>query len=254
MDPFTLFALASGAVKAVKAGCQLYKDIKGVAGDVKGVLKDLDEQFHKKYEGKPVPPEARKQLNEEKQRIRELSTKNADDIYAELGEQLGAYYENYAKCIAIFEEEEKRAQQVYSGDISLGKRALQRVLMKSKLEAMSVELREIMVYHSPPELGDLYTRVNDMMHTMMEEQKIAIAKKAEIDARNAKIRKKKMAEWMANAVYGGIFLIVCLTFGVMMVVLAADRAKKYPHLGDELIPKTELQRQIEKRGYTYTGR
>ena len=47
MDPLTLFALANGAVQAVKKGCQLYKDIKGAAGDVKGVLKDLDNQFHK---------------------------------------------------------------------------------------------------------------------------------------------------------------------------------------------------------------
>ena len=45
MDPFTLFALANGAVAAVKKGCQLYKDIKSATGDVKGILKDLDNQF-----------------------------------------------------------------------------------------------------------------------------------------------------------------------------------------------------------------
>ena len=33
MDPLTLFALANGAVQAIKKGCQLYKDIKGAAGD-----------------------------------------------------------------------------------------------------------------------------------------------------------------------------------------------------------------------------
>ena len=49
MDPLTLFALANGAVSAIKAGCKLYKDIKGAAGDVKEVLKDLDEQFHGAY-------------------------------------------------------------------------------------------------------------------------------------------------------------------------------------------------------------
>ena len=35
MDPITLFALANGAVSAVKAGCKLYRDIKGAAGEVK---------------------------------------------------------------------------------------------------------------------------------------------------------------------------------------------------------------------------
>ncbi len=61
MDPVTLFALANGAVSAVKAGCKLYKDIKSAAGDVKDVLKDLDDQFHKRWEGKAVPVEAKNQ-------------------------------------------------------------------------------------------------------------------------------------------------------------------------------------------------
>jgi hypothetical protein len=61
MDPLTLFALANGAVQAVKKGCQLYKDIKGAAGDVKGVLKDLDDQFHKLHppDGRPLPAQSK---------------------------------------------------------------------------------------------------------------------------------------------------------------------------------------------------
>ena len=35
MDPLTLFALANGAVQAVKKGCELYKEISGAVGDVK---------------------------------------------------------------------------------------------------------------------------------------------------------------------------------------------------------------------------
>jgi len=48
--------LANAAVSAVKKGCQLYKDIKGAAEDVKSVLKDLDEQFSKAHP--PDKPEA----------------------------------------------------------------------------------------------------------------------------------------------------------------------------------------------------
>jgi hypothetical protein len=67
MDPLTLFALANGAVQAVKKGCQLYKDIKGAAGDVKGVLKDLDDQFSKLHPPKPGPHcRSSNNLNEEK--------------------------------------------------------------------------------------------------------------------------------------------------------------------------------------------
>ena len=101
MDPLTLFALANTAVAAVKKGCQLYKDIKSAAGDVKGVLKDLDDQFHKKYDGK-APPAAVKQLNEEKTRVTELNRRSEEstNIYTEIGDALGAYYDNYFKCLA----------------------------------------------------------------------------------------------------------------------------------------------------------
>ena len=177
MDPLTLFALANGAVSAVKAGCKLYKDIKGAAGEVKDILKDLDSQFHKMYDGKSVPPEAKKQLAEEKARVKDLNKRSEEtiSIYTEIGNHLGVYYDNFYKCMAVFEEEEKRSKtQVYTGDDSLGKRALQRVLMKKQLEQMGKELQEIMIYQSPPELGALWTDVNSMMKKMGLEQKILI--------------------------------------------------------------------------------
>ena len=105
MDPITLFMMANSAVAAVKKGCQLYKDIKGAAGDVKAVLKDLDEQFHSAHPPeKPASAEARKQFVEEKNRIIDLNKRDGETtgIYTELGEHLGAYYDNYYKCMAIF--------------------------------------------------------------------------------------------------------------------------------------------------------
>ena len=169
MDPITLFAMANAAVAAVKKGCQLYKDIKGAAGNVKEVLDDLDRQFHDNHKDKPASSEQRKQLIEKKNEIIELNKKggNTDDIYTEIGERLGEFFDAFHKCKTVLAEEEKYAKtHVYEGDASLGKRALQRVLMKKKLEAMSVELRELVVYQSPPELGALWTDVNTMMEEL----------------------------------------------------------------------------------------
>ena len=67
MDPITLFAMANAAVSAVKAGCKLYKDIKGAAGEVKDVLKDLDDQFSKVHPPeKPATVEQRNQYIKQK--------------------------------------------------------------------------------------------------------------------------------------------------------------------------------------------
>ena len=259
MDPLTLFALANGAVSAVKAGCKLYKDIKGAAGEVKDVLKDLDSQFHKLYEGKPVPPEAKKQLQEEKARVIDLNKKaEANEhtgIYTEIGEHLGAYYDNFYKCIAVFEEEERRAKtEVYTGDDSLGKRALQRVLMRKQLQQMEVELRELMIYQSPPELGALYTDVEEMMKQLGKEQNILIAQQMKIKAAHAARRAAWMKKVRDEAIVGVFIVVTILTTGGLFMYVAYDRQQKYPQYGNELFPKTAQQRRQEAEPITYIGR
>jgi hypothetical protein len=259
MDPLTLFALANGAVSAVKAGCKLYKDIKSAAGDVKEVLKDLDHQFHDAYaaKGKTPSPEAKKQFQEEKTRIVDLNKKSGDttNIYTEIGDHLGVYYDNFYKCIAVFEEEEKRSKtEVYTGDASLGKRALQRVLMKKQLEQMGTELQELMIYQSPPELGALWTEVNDMMQKMGAQQKDLIVsqiKKQEVENKRRAARLKKLNE---QAVYGVGILMVIFAMGFLFMWVAWDRQQKYPQYGDELIPKSEKHRREDAIPKKYVGR
>ena len=258
MDPLTLFALANGAVSAVKAGCKLYKDIKGAAGDIKDVLKDLDDQFNKRHpSNKPATIEQRNQYVQEKNRVIGLNKRDGETtgIYQEIGEHLGTYYDNFHKCIAVFEEEEKRSKtEVYSGTDSLGKRALQRVLMKKQLEQMSVELRELMVYQSPPELGALHSEVEDMMKVLGKEQKALLVKQMQNEILQAKRRKAKMDKLRSEAIVGICILIIVFTFGFTMMWVAHDRSKKYPQFGDELFPKNEEQRRRESEPQIYVGR
>ena len=97
MDPLTLFALANGAVSAVKAGCKLYKDIKGAAGEVKDVLKDLDQQFAKLHPPeKPPTTEQKNALIKEKNRVIELNKRDGD-----LGHEwlLCQYTGNFTRCL-----------------------------------------------------------------------------------------------------------------------------------------------------------
>ena len=256
----TLFALANGAVSAVKAGCKLYKDIKGAAGEVKDVLKDMDEQFQKLHPSdKPPTTEQRNNFIKQKNEVIELNKKaNAGEhtgIYTEIGNHLGEYYDNFYKCMAIFEEEERRSKtEIYTGDASLGKRALQRVLMKKQLEQMSVELRELMVYQSPPELGALYTEVEEMMKQLGKEQKVLI--KAQMDRQfvEEKRRKARLQHLHFQMMIGiGVLVVMFTTAGMFMYVIY-DRQQKYPQLGYELIPKTEKQRQLEAEPKIYIGR
>lgn len=240
MDPLTLFALANGAVKLVKEGCKLYKDIKGAAGDIKDVLKDLDDQFHNKFKDHAPTVAEKNQYIQEKNRIIELNKQSGDttNIYTEIGQQLGTYFDNLYKCRAVLDEEERRSKtEAYHGEDSVGKRALMRVLLKKQLDAMSAELREIMVYQSPPELGALWTEVEEMMKTVGKEQSAAVAIEMRRHAEQSKIRARrrkrlqyKILCWSSSSI--AILYIIWLIWAVVQI-----RIDNNPELGVCLIPK-----------------
>ena len=157
--------------------------------------------------------------------------------------------------MAVFEEEEKRAEnEVYTGDASLGKRALQRVLMRKQLEQMAVDLRELMVYQSPPELGALYTEVEEMMKKMGTRQRVLISNQMHEDFLKEVRRKKRIQRLRIEIAWGIGALVVAGAIGLSFAVVIEDRIKKYPHLGEEWVPKTEEQRRIEALPKRYIGR
>lgn len=240
MDPLTLFALANGAVKLVKEGCKLYKDIQGAAGDVKDVLKDLDAQFHHAHKDHPPTVTEKNQYIEEKNRIINLNKQAGDttNIYTQIGEQLGVYFDNLYKCYAVFEEEERRSKtEVYHGDDSLGKRALQRVLLKKQLEAMGAELREIMVYQSPPELGALWTEVEAMMQIVGKEQAGAIAVEMRRDAQLARAKRTRIKRIKYKALCWGMTSLAILYLIWLIWSVVQIRITEKPELGRCLLPK-----------------
>ena len=247
MDPLTLFALANGAVAAVKKGCQLYKDIKGAAGDVKSVLKDLDDQFHKLHP--PDNPPSVAQLNayvEEKNRVIDLNKKQGETagIYQELANHLGDFFDNMNKCMAVIEEEErKNREEIYEGDDSLGRRALQLVIMKKQLEQMKVELREMLVYEAPPELGGLWSDVSEMMDEMGGQQKVLLTRKIREDERKAERRRAKIKHYMEELTWGGLAFVLAITVVIMMSWISHDRKQRWPELEPDIIK----QRQAERR-------
>jgi precorrin isomerase len=241
MDPLTLLALANGAVAAVKKGCQLYKDIKSAAGDVKGVLDDLDKQFNKIHETKPPTREQRQQFEQKKKEVKENIQKDPNDVMSVIGDQLGIFFDAMDKIEELFYEEEKKAKEIYTGDVSLSRRALQRVLIRSRLEQMEVELREQMIYNVPADLKDLWTRFQQMRVQIIQEQKVARAIKEKEDAIKAARRKKRMENLsMEISLIIGI-IIIFVVMGILFTWIHHDKKKRWP----ELEQKT-YQQELEK--------
>lgn len=212
MDPLTLLAMANGAVAAVKKGCQLYKDIKSAAGDVSAVLKDIDKQFA----GKKVSKEQAVKIAEKKAEFKEAATTDPNDVISRIGNQLGDFFDAFDKIEQLFYEEEKQATQVYQGEESVSKRALQRVLIRSRLQMMETEMREIMIYQSPPELKDLWSRFEVMRAQIGQEQKRAW-EKLRIQRQQEEAERRKLNDfvwgigaWLVSVVVVWVYVMLLL--------------------------------------------
>lgn len=221
MDPLTLLAAASAAVNAVKKGCELYKEAKGAAGNVKEIIEDLRKQFNKG----PRTKEAKEQYEAEVARVKETAAADPGDTIAVIGDNLGKFFDAYDAIEKLFWEQEKEAQEVYEGGVSLGRRALQRVLIRSRLEIMQAEIREEMVYRTPPELKDLYTRFEKMRGQILEEQREAHVRQWRKEQQAAEARRRKIEEikehalWIAAVVYmvaWGVGVMLYLRYGVTL--------------------------------------
>ena len=202
-----LFA-ATTAFQLVKDGCALYKEVKGVAGNVKQIYDEISGQFA----GKTVSKEQAKKIEAEKARIQEVAKADPDQVIFKIGDELGNMFDAFDRLEALFWEQEREAKKVQAAGTSLKRMALQRIMVRNKLLAMQVELREQMVYHSPPELGALWSQFEEMREQIEEEQRVAREKQAredmiiqrERDSLREEIRVKSMDA--AIALVGLIFL------------------------------------------------
>lgn len=208
----TALLAATTAFQLVKDGCALYKEVKGVAGNVKQIYDEISGQFA----GKTVTKEQAKKIEAEKARVQEVAKTNPDDVIFKIGDNLGEMFDAFDRLEALFWEQEREAKKLQSSGTSLKRLALRRIMIRNKLLAMQVELREQMVYHSPPELGALWSQFEEMREQIEEEQRLAREKQAREDAALLREKELLMREIAEKSIDAGVAIVGLLFLGWLL--------------------------------------
>jgi hypothetical protein len=177
------------------------------------VLKDLKEQYNKIVD---PTPQQKMQYNAEVERVQQIAKTDAHDVYTDIGEHLGKLMDAHDAIGKLLLKEQLEAKQVYKGEESVGKRALRRILITSRLDAIWTEIRETMVYQSPPELGALWGKFDEMRQQILAEQEVA----HEEEIRQAQIaswrRRRRIAEVRAKAMWvSAVLFVIAWAVGLM---------------------------------------
>ena len=201
----------------------MYKEIKSVAGEAKDVIDDLKQQYDKIVD--PTPAQ-KQQLHAEIQRVQEVAKADPNDVFTEIGNQLGALMDTHDAIHKALQKEELESKQVYRGNESIGRRALKRILITTRLDTMLAEIRETMVYRSPPELAGLWGKYEEMWQRIVAEQEVAHAEELRLAQIARWRRKKRIAELRAKAVWvSAVVFVVLWAVGLMWLTMKSVTMK-----------------------------
>ena len=195
--------MASGALKLIKQSCEMLNEgralvkevvdeVGGAVDSVQGAKKDILGLWSKilglfGVKPAPTPVAAPKPVVKPAKKVkRKVSEYDENAIFAEVGKNLTEFFKAYNALDLYIKEEEEKSRHVFDPESDNSANAINRVLAQLQMEKLNEELREYMVYHVPPEMKDLYSRVNDMLGQIANEQELA---------RMDELQKKRKAEW-----------------------------------------------------------
>ena len=220
--------MATSAFKLVKESCEMYKEgrqfvvdakkeIDGVVKDVKGIQKDakgiwgfFTGLFSKKVETV--------QQAEPKKKVKQKAPEfDENQIYAQVADALTKFFHAY-NGLKNYSKEQEEIALTATGEEGQDI-AIRLVIANLQMEKLNDEMREYMVYHVPPEMKDLYSRVNKMVGHIANQQ--AIARKAETDKRRKIAWQKRQREQEAQdkaIIVTVTFLMIAWVWIMMMIV------------------------------------
>jgi len=187
------------------------KDVKGVHKDAKGIFAFFGKLFGgKKEEETPKPVE--KSKKKKKQPPPEF---DENLIYSQVADALTKFFQAYNGLKNYVKEQEELALHV--GNEEGQDIAIKLVIANLQMEKLNQELSDYMVYHVPAEMKDLYSRVNQTIGHIANQQ--ALARREELlRQRRAKWQRDQKADLIQNRVVVLVItlLIILWTWGMII--------------------------------------
>ena len=202
-------------VKNIQAGCELYKqakesfvEIKRTGEEVVAIGKELHGFWNQLlgFFGSKPKPQAAKPVGKSKKS--DYVAVDETQVKTEIVKNLSEFFKLQSMLEEhIREAEEKSRTVVFDEDVNLMEEALNRVLAQQEMDRLVVQIRECMVYQSPPEMGALYSEVFSMKDVIEAEQ----AKARKI--RDAEAWQRKERERLLNEKQAYLLVtILCLLY------------------------------------------
>ena len=200
--------MAAGLVKQIQQGCELYKQakeqfvqVKQTGEQVVAIGKELNGFWNqlRKLFGTKTKPQAAKPVAKAKKSV--YAPVDETQVKVGIVQSLTEFFKIQEQLEAHIREEEEKSKNVYDPDQNHMEAALKRVMAQQQMAELVVQIRECMVYQSPPEMGALYSEVFNMRETIQEEQTQARLKQEAIKRQELWQRKEEERNFQLKLAY-----------------------------------------------------
>ena len=178
IDPISLCLLAAGLVKNIQQGCELYKqakesfvEIKKTANEAVGIYKEVT-GFWSNF-SKFFKPKVNHEQPIAKSKKSAYVAVDETQVKVDIVQNLTEFFKIQEQLNEHIRSEELKSKTIYDPNQNHMEAALKRVMAQQQMAELEVQIRECMVYQSPPEMGALYSSVHKMRATIEAEQKQA---------------------------------------------------------------------------------
>ncbi len=214
-------------VKNIQAGCELYKQAKesfveiratadeviAIGREVKGFWSKLSGFF-----GSSPKPKAAKPVAKAKKSA--YVAVDETQVKVDIVKNLTEFFKLQEQLAAHIREEEEKSRTVYDPDQNHMEAALKRVMAQQEMDRLIVQIRETMVYQSPPEMGALYSSVFDMKELIDEEQEQARLKQEAKKRQEVWLRKEEERNFQLKLAYLAVTTIFLLYLWLWLLLVS----------------------------------
>ncbi len=188
-------------------------EVIAIGREVKGFWAKLSGFFGSSPKPKAVKPVAKAKKSAyvavDETQVKVDIVKNLTEFF-KLQEQLAAH----------IREEEEKSRTVYDPNQNHMEAALKRVMAQQEMDRLVVQIRETMVYQSPPEMGALYSSVFDMKELIDEEQEQARLKQEAKKRQEVWLRKEEERNFQLKLAYLAATTIFLLYLWLWLLLLS----------------------------------
>lgn len=221
--------LAVGLVKNIQQGCELYKQakesfvqVKKTAEDVAGIYKEVT-GFWSNFSNFFKPKEKHEQPTAKSKKQVYVSVDEAQ-VKIDIVQNLTEFFKLQEQLAAHIREEEEKSKTVYDPNQNHMEAALKRVMAQQQMADLEVQIRECMVYQSPPEMGALYSSVHSMREIIQEEQEQARLVEEAKNRYKLWLRRENQRNFQAKSAYLiGTLIVIVYLWGWFLLVRKLGR-------------------------------